>query len=291
MMKDGSYMATADKSKMCVMRTPQGSLPVRERSSLPSWNTSYDNADNPLWRLLVYEPVHSGREFINIGGIRVLDAIASRLAPQSSPRLLEIGSGLGANCIYLSSTYGYDITGIDANPHQVSKARARLTGNPHLQLHFVENDVLTWRPDRQYDCVYTLDTLMLIPESSTILRKAYDCLKDKGLLALTEMMAGPLLTEEFRKYAYQEDGIHLLSLDEYSAMLADVGFAILDVTDLTQLAGDTFQLIHQTACHRCNDVVEASNLKAYDNWVTLSRTYRDGFRARQYEYKMLFATR
>lgn len=284
-------MATADRSDTRIMATPQGSLPVRERSSLPSRNTSYDNADNPLWRLLVYEPVHSGREFINIGGVRVLDAIASRLTPRSGLGLLEIGSGLGANCIYLCSTYGYDITGIDENPHQVSKARARLTGSPHLQLNFVEDDVLTWRPDRQYDCVYTLDSLMLIPGVSAVLHKAYDCLKDKGLLALTEMMAGPQLTEEFREYACEEDGIHLFSLDEYSAMLADAGFSILDVTDLTQLAGDTFQLIHQTVCHRCKDVVEASNRKVYDNWLTLSRTYRDGFRARQYEYKMLFATR
>jgi cyclopropane fatty-acyl-phospholipid synthase-like methyltransferase len=132
---------------------------------------------------------------------------------------------------------------------------------------------------------------MLIPEASVVLHKAYDCLKKKGLLALTEMMAGPLLTEEFRRYAYEEDGIHLFSLDEYSGMLADAGFAILDVTDLTQLAADTFQLIHQAVCDRRKDIVEASNRKAYDNWLTLSRTYRDGFRARQYEYKMLFAAR
>ena len=83
----------------------------------------------------------------------------------------------------------------------------------------------------------------------------------------------------------------LLRVDEYCEMLADMGFAICNVTDLTQLAEDAFQLIHQSASQRHKDVAEASSLKAYDNWLTLSKTYRDAFRTRQYEYKMLFATR
>src|SRR5579872_2303166 len=109
-------MAAADKPTTRIMATPQGRVAVRHGSCLRSQTPSYDNADSPLWRLLVYEPVHAGQEFINIGGVRVLDAIASCLTSRNNVRLLEIGSGLGANCIYLCGTYGYDITGIDANP-------------------------------------------------------------------------------------------------------------------------------------------------------------------------------
>src|SRR5271165_768045 len=120
MMRHERCMSTARRSTLCIVDAPRDGLPARERSRLPSRNTSYDNADDPLWRLLVYEPVHSGREFINIGGARVLDAIASKLKPQTCLRLLEIGSGLGANCIYLGTKCGYDITGVDANPDRKS---------------------------------------------------------------------------------------------------------------------------------------------------------------------------
>jgi len=263
--------------------------PVREEQSLSSHTTSYDNADDEVWRLLVYEPVHSGWEFINMGGARVLDAIALRLKGQPSPRLLEIGSGLGANCMYLARRFGYEITGIDANPHQVRKSLARVSNFTELRVQFIEHDILTWRPDRDYDCVYTVDSLMLIPQTTAVLSKAYDCLSDRGLLAMTEMMAGPLITQESRKYALEEDEIQLLAVEDYREKLAASGFSDIQVTDLTEIAEECFDCIHRTA-RRCREqILEVSTRAAYESWLRLSRTYRDGFHARQYEYRMLFA--
>jgi SAM-dependent methyltransferase len=259
------------------------------KQEISSHNSSYDHADDEIWRMLVYKPVHSGWEFTNIGGRGALDAIALRLSALSDPKLLEIGSGLGATCIYLSQKFGYDITGIDINSHQVCNALARVARFPELRIRFIEHDVLTWLPDRQYDCVYSVDSLMLIAETEAVLRKAHGCLAKNGLLAASEMMAGPSITPELRNYALQEDAIYLLPVEGYVERLAGIGFSHIDAIDLTDVAENCFDRIHQTACKSREQFLKISTPRVYESWLKLSRNYRDGFHNRQFEYRMLVA--
>jgi sarcosine/dimethylglycine N-methyltransferase len=52
-------------------------------------NQIYNHAADPLWRLAVYEPVHDGWEFTNMGGRQVLDFIGMQAGLDSGKEVLE----------------------------------------------------------------------------------------------------------------------------------------------------------------------------------------------------------
>ena len=85
-------------------------------------NRIYDTAADDIWRRVVYDPVHDGWEFTNMGGRHVLDYVG-RLA-QASPgrRVVELCSGLGDTCRYLARVFDCEVTGIELNPRQIARA-------------------------------------------------------------------------------------------------------------------------------------------------------------------------
>src|SRR5262245_19974873 len=142
-------------------------------------NRIYDHAANGAWRLVVYEPVHEGWAFTNIGGMKFLDYMGHRayLAPNST--VLELCSGLGDTCLYIANRFGSSVTGLDVNARQVRTARRRLRsvaigGRP---VRFIRADVQTWKPDSLFDLVYSLDSLVLVPRVLDVFRTAYASLK------------------------------------------------------------------------------------------------------------------
>jgi SAM-dependent methyltransferase len=228
-----------------------------QREVLAKNRAIYDHALGPFWQRAVYEPLHGGWELINLGGRPVLDALglAAGLAPGVSA--LELCSGLGGNGRYLASRFGCSVTGVELNPVQVERAQAllaRVGPEATSRIRFVEADVVRWQPDAAYDVVFTVDSLMLVPDLAGALATAYRALCSGGTLSLTEIGAGPALSARTRRIVWEEDGmITLASPAEYRRALEQAGFHDIRVEDRTDLAVES----HQTMLAALRELAEA----------------------------------
>lgn len=257
-------------------------------------NHIYDGAATDLWRLLVYEPVHDGWAFANIGGAAALDAIArvSGLSPQS--RVLELCCGIGDTCRYLAERTGCTVVGIDINARQIAAARHRLDARPPTRgrVELVHADVRSFEADEGFDLVYAVDSLVLVPDLARLLTRARQLVRPGGCFAAAEVIAGARLTPRFRQHVWDEDGfISLVTPAEYVALIEDAGFAGAALESHRHDAARCFQTIWREAGRRREEIVAACGRRAYDEWRRLSAVYVRAFRERWLSYVWLHARR
>jgi SAM-dependent methyltransferase len=245
---------------------------------------NYDHAAGEVWRTLVYEPVHGGWEFANMGGRRILDYLGrrARLGPES--RVLELCAGTGACCVYLARRHGCHATGVELNARQVGHARVRLRQAPPAvarRVRVVRGDVAAWRSPHRYDAVFALDSLMLVPDLPATLAHARAALAPGGVMVVAEMIAGPRLDPALRVHAWEEDGIlHLPTPEEYRALLRDAGFASIRIHDVTHLAVRCWERVLAAAQARGPEC---------GGWAASARLYRDAFRDGVFRYARITA--
>lgn len=257
-------------------------------------NHIYDGAATALWQWLVYEPVHEGWAFANIGGAAALDAIARVSGLTQESRVLELCCGLGDTCRYLAERTGCTVVGVDINARQIAAARQRLAARRPARgrVELVHADVQSLGADAPFDLVYAVDSLVLLPDLPGVLTRARQLLRPGGWFAAAEVIAGPRLSPRFRQYVWDEDGfISLVTPAEYVALLEDAGFAGAAIASHRHDAARCFQMVWREAGRRRDDIVAACGLGAYDDWRRLSAIYSRAFRERWLSYAWLHARR
>lgn len=257
-------------------------------------NRIYDEAAGSWWRTLVYEPVHDGWEFTNMGGRAVLDYIGEFAELRPGKRVLELCSGLGDTSCYLATKFACHVTGIEMNRRQIGHALEKVARDPELarKLEFVESDIRNWKPERLFDVAFTLDSLMLVKSVSDILVKLHEALREGGVVVLTEMTAGPNVTGEILNFVWRLDGmITVLPPIEYERMLASAGFTDIEITDVTLLAQDCFQLIAGAVQSQKEKLMEPVDAEEIGNWEKLSAFYLECFREGRFSYSRITARR
>lgn len=246
----------------------------------------YDNSDDELWQRIVYQPVHAGWHFANIGGRPVLDFVGAytRLGPESA--VVDLCCGSGAVAHYLTQTFGCSVTGLDVNGSQIDRARHSV-GSDH-RLRFEQVDVGAWRPSRRYDLVVTLDSLTLIPDLPRLFMNCLAALRRGGSLAVAEVVAGPRLSKEMRDFALVEDGaINLVTADELGTVIADAGFDQVDVVSLNDQAIDAFTRIYRSA--RDGAHWDRTLWPRVEEWRLLSERYLAAFMSGELGYARITA--
>lgn len=285
--------------------TPEAVLEINRRL--------YDHADDPIWTLAVYETVHGGHPFANIGGRTVLDHAAELAGLDPSGRVLEVGCGSGAPAIYLAERFGCRVLGLDLNRRQVGRAveaRDRLAPEVAQRLDFQVRDVLvpldapaadtaSIEGGPGFDLVFTLDVLMLIPDVGTALRHMARALRPGGWMVLNEILAGPHLDESMRRFAIEEDGMfHLPTAEDYRRWLQDAGLEPVDARgersealgiDRTAEAADCFAAILGGLESHRPAIIEAVGAEACSEWVRVSERYRQAFAERRLLYRQILA--
>lgn len=247
----------------------------------------YDNADDELWRRVVYEPVHDGWHFANIGGRKFLDVIGAdaRLGPESE--VLDLCCGSGAADCYLAERFGSAVTGLDINESQIERARQRAQGLN--QMRFLRADVVDWDPDRRYDLVFALDSLTLIADLPRLFETCRAALRPGGRVAVAEVVAGPDLSEEMRAFALAEDGaITLVGADRLAAVIGASGFSDVETVDLADEAVRAFTLIHQSVRQSSN--WHGIGMDRIEEWKLLSERYLAAFVTGELGYVRIVAT-
>jgi SAM-dependent methyltransferase len=244
----------------------------------------YDDTFGRVWKEAIFDGLHQGREFINLGGAPLLRAIAGRLRLTSASRVLELCSGPGAVAVHLASLYQCSVTGIDINPKQVAHARAisrRLAGRTS-RLTFINADACAWRSRSRYDAVVSVDGFMLLPSPAAALQVAYDSLLDGGRVCVATLAAGRRLDESTRRFAAELDGmVNLRSQREYERLMRAAGLSGVRVVDLTPMA-----VRASVKMLRCLERVDAG-----DGWIRVSQRYLDAFLDDRLRYLLVSGSR
>lgn len=235
----------------------------------------WDRADDPRFRLTIYEPLREGKKVGSVGGLAFLDYVGAYagLGPQHS--VLEFGSGMGDACEYIASHFGSQVTGVEIGTQQIARARERHGDSRSRGYDFIQADFLTWEPPQRYDAVYFLEMLPIIEDCRTLLEKIHSWLVPGGTLAMSDIVAGPGLSDEDREFLWVEDGVvhSLPTLEERLALIRDVGFEDLDVTDITQAGITQNERILEESDRHKTEIVAGVGIDSWLNWVECAKVY------------------
>jgi cyclopropane fatty-acyl-phospholipid synthase-like methyltransferase len=247
----------------------------------------YDKADDEIWRRVVYEPVHDGRHFANIGGRKFLDFIGECSDLGRESEVLDLCCGSGAADCYLAERFGAGVTGLDINESQIERARQRAAGMSRLR--FVQADVGAWQPDRLYDLVFALDSLTLIADLPGLFSTCRAALRPGGRLGVAEVVAGPGLSEEMRAFALAEDGaVTLVTADELAAAIEGAGFRDVETAALGDEAVRVFSIIHRSV--RRAENWQGVSAERMEEWKLISERYLAAFLSGELGYVRIVAT-
>ncbi len=250
---------------------------VREKQ-LEVWDAS----DDPRWRLTIYDPLYDGKIFANIGGPALLDYAGAYAGLGPKHRVLELGSGMGDGCEYVASHFGSRVTGVEMSAQQIERARERHGDSQARGFDFVQADMLHWEPSQSYDVVYFGDMLALVQDRRALLERIHRWLRPGGALVLTDIVAGPDLNDADRAFIWEADGFDSLpSQTDSLALLRDIGFHDLDVTDLTHTAVTLQETILQESYRHETTLVDAVGVDRWLAWVEGARDYRRLFAERK----------
>ena len=263
-----------------------------ELSTEPTVNDQeYDDADNPIWQTAVYNAVHGGWRFANMGGATALDRIAQLIGPANGRKtLLELCSGMGDPSAYLATKYGYTVTGVELNRFQVQRAWQVASQRGVMGLvSFIHANVIEWEPTACFDAIYSLDSLVYVPRLAELFCKCRQALRPAGWLAIVELTAGPAIDDSKREYARRDGFVNVLSTTEYADLLQHAGFRQILAEDLTPLGQSCFETIHTSLQENREGLIQACGERAWSSWNNLSSVYAEAFRARQYSYSLIHA--
>jgi cyclopropane fatty-acyl-phospholipid synthase-like methyltransferase len=235
----------------------------------------WDRADDPRFRLTIYEPLRGGRKVGGVGGLEFLDytGVYAGLGPEH--RVLELGSGMGDGCEYVASRFGSRVTGVEMSPQQIERARHRHGDSDSRGFTFVQADFLNWEPPHPYDAIYFLEMLPIIQDCRTLLGKLRSWLRPRGALTMTDIVAGSYLSKEERTFLWQEDSIadNLPFQADRLAMIRDAGFQEFEVTDITDKAVTQQQKILEESFRHKTAIIEGVGIDSWRNWVECADVY------------------
>jgi len=235
----------------------------------------WDRADDPRFCLTIYEPLRDGWKVGSVGGLAFLDYVGAYagLGPEHS--VLEFGSGMGDACKYIANHFGSRVTGVELGTQQIERARERHPDRNAQRFDFVQADFLNWDPPELYDAVYFLEMLPIIHDCRTLLEKIHSWLRPGGVLAMSDIVAGPDLSDAEREFLWVEDGVvHNLPLqEERLAMIRDVGFEQLDVLDITERGIFQNERILEESFRYKKEIVDGVGIDSWLNWVECAKEY------------------
>ncbi|BDC50511.1 hypothetical protein F183_A28270 [Bryobacterales bacterium F-183] len=251
----------------------------------------YDNTSGADWYLTVYEGAHQGWEFINLGGLTVANRIAQLLEIDGEAHIIDVCAGQGGVSRYLAAQRKCRVTAVEWNPGQVRTIRNHLSkAGPGIasRIDVVEADATTWRADELADGAFSMDALMLTPQTGALIANTAKSLEPGATFAISVICAGEHITDAMRRFAWDIDGmIHLPGPGWYAQALEQAGFEDVVLEDCTDVAIATSETMERAL--RANEarIVAEAGPAVFRGWKDVGAVYLNAFR--QYQLMYLFA--
>lgn len=169
-------------------------------------------------------------------GLAATRELVAMLDPQPGERIIDLGSGLGGPARWIAAHCDCHVTGIDLMPEYCEAARAltEATGlSNRVEIH--QGSALESPfADASFDRAYSQNVVMNIADKIGFFREAYRLLKPGGVLAMSNLGAGPNGPHYYPSmWAATADDSFLSTLDETRADLEAAGFGVLVLRDAT----------------------------------------------------------
>lgn len=192
--------------------------------------------------------------FLNLGYSRryqphVVGSSQRRLATQLGNRLeahldgtanvplLDIGCGRGGPAVHLASRFGFQVTGIDLVPYNVSRAAAAARERG-VDARFVVGDAtsLPFASESMAACT-AIDALVYVPERAAAISEMAPVLTPDGVVVCSDLVARSGLDDQERArvdaFAEAWDMPPPGTADAYRQQFVDAGFAVQSVESIT----------------------------------------------------------
>lgn len=180
----------------------------------------------------------------HIGGIIETRKLAHVAGIEPGMRILDVGSGLGGPARVLAAEFGCHVTGIDLTEEfcKVAEMLTERVGLAH-QVSFKHGSALDMSfPDNSFDVVWTQFAGMNIENKARLYDQMRAVLKDGGILAMHEIMAGPVEGLHFPVLWANDPSISFLKPpEEIRGLLAEKGFTPLVWNDITSDSNAWFE--------------------------------------------------
>ncbi|MFB6072852.1 MAG: class I SAM-dependent methyltransferase [Halobacterium sp.] len=172
---------------------------------------------------------------------RLADVVGRRLAANvrepPGTRVLDVGCGRGGPAVRLADEFGVRATGVDLVPYNVARAREN-AAERGVDAEFVVGDATRLPFGRDsLPAAVSVDALVYLPDRAAVLAELADVLEPGGVLVFTDLVADRDATDAdvraVDRFAAAWDMPELGSRPGYERALADAGFDVLAVEDLT----------------------------------------------------------
>lgn len=170
------------------------------------------------------------------------DRLARELDSKDNLTVFDAGCGEGKVAIYLAKKYNFNVVGVDLLDWAIKKAKENASyENVQNKVDFKVMDYTDLKfPDKKFDGVYTMETLVHVPDYRKALRQFYRILKPKGRLVLFEYSMSPKkdIPDNLEPYLMliEESGMHSLPYfvhGSFPQLLEKAGFKNVKVEDIT----------------------------------------------------------
>jgi cyclopropane fatty-acyl-phospholipid synthase-like methyltransferase len=246
----------------------------------------YRDIDSEAWRLLVYNPVHGGEAFANLGGVHFLNYLEQIHDLDSTSEILELCAGLGTNCVHLAETHGARVTGIEINTPSVKLGRQRILqrAKAKLKVSLVQGDVQKFRAFSRYDLIFSIESIVLIKDAVKMFPQVYRALRNKGSFGLGEIVAGRSFNDSARRIAAEDAMQTLLSPEQYVEAFSESGFAYCDYVVQTDLAISQLRKIEGALLEHASLLCQLRREALLEGWCRVVREYLKCFVEHSLEY-------
>ena len=247
---------------------------------------TYSHATSAIWQLAVYDTLHGGRRYANIGGIHLLEHLGRAACLTSASHVLELCCGVGDICRDLADRFGCHVTGVELNRRQLEHARA----HPHPLVEFIEADVRSFHTSSRFDAIAAFDSLSLVPSLDVVLRNSASMLAPGGTLVLSDIVAGPHVTPELQRYMWEVDAVvNLPTSNEYGERLTAAGLRWIEIADLTHVAEASFDAIGVSLRGYEEQLVRECGAADVEEWRDAVARYAGAFARRELLYVCITA--
>ena len=170
------------------------------------------------------------------GGLEAVDILANKTGAQANSYILDVCSGMGGPARYLAHKYGCRVMGLDITESRYQGALhlTKLVKLDHLVDFRLGNAINMPFANDTFDIVISQESWAHIPQKAQVISECARVLKPQGILAFTDLTKTTSLgTIEEKRLQCEMAAHNMETLDGYSHLLRQAGFAILEREDLS----------------------------------------------------------